>query len=106
MFRRTFIRLAAAALIHPALNWTAASSGRGVDRIAGPHEGLTVEKLRLAKESLLGSQSFAVTSAFVVVYGKDIVELARRHLPGVHVIQAEWCHERRDKAGDPARAES
>lgn len=105
MFRRTFIKLAAAALIHPALNWTDQTQDH-CSAIADRHEGLTVEKLRLAKESLLGGQSFGVTSAFVVVYGKQIAELASRHLPGVRVIQAEWCHERRDKAGDPARAES
>ncbi len=56
MFRRTFTKLAAAALIHPALNWT---------------EGLTVEKLRRTR-------SFPVTSAFLVVYGENIAELAHR----------------------------
>ncbi len=104
MFRRTFVKLAAAALIHPALNWTGVSSRRGFDEIADSDEGLTVEKLLQARETLLEDSSFGVSSAFLVVYGKNIAEVARRHLPGVRVIQSERCHEGRDKAGDLARA--
>ena len=93
MFRRTFIKLAAAALIHPALNWT---SVRAPDQ----HEGLTAEKILRAREVLL-DELWGVTSAFMVVYSEQVAELARRYLPGVRVIQAEWCDEGRDRAGDP-----